>query len=265
VQDALPSPYPNDSSTLSPSSQPVPNGQTTASPTSPDATEPKPTGGNEGHVELNYTALGPHAVTRERPISFEYRGNGTNRSSSWIKRLSTLSSSSRNESPSPSSRSGSPSVSFSNGSSAPILPHVNSSPAVLPPNKLVKRTSSQCALNGSGTFHSPSSRPQFPTLRRPATRGRQLYDSSTLKSARPTPQLRLDRCSPSRRHPSATPFLVPAISVIGSRTFDGNQKTRLERDRQQNGTPPAGLVRTKQSGASLRMLINFRRFLWLRQ
>ncbi|KAI9881051.1 MAG: hypothetical protein M1830_008933 [Pleopsidium flavum] len=59
-------------------------------------------------------------------------------------------------------------MSFSNGSTAPILPHALSSPA-LAPNKLVKRTSSQRALNGGATSQLSSSRPQFPTLRRPAT------------------------------------------------------------------------------------------------
>lgn len=93
------------------------------------------------------------------------------RRASWIKRLSTISNSqhsSRNSSPGPMS----PTVSCSNGSMAfshdgSTAPMVNKrSPSPLPPNKLVKRSSSvhvsrEPLVQGSGS--------RLPSLRRPAT------------------------------------------------------------------------------------------------
>ena len=90
---------------------------------------------------------------------------------SWLKRLSTISTSqnsSRNSSPGPLS----PSVSCSNGSMAfshdgSTAPMVGKrSPSPLPPNKLVKRSSSVRAARDSP---SQSSGSRLPTLRRPAT------------------------------------------------------------------------------------------------
>jgi len=88
---------------------------------------------------------------------------------SWIKRLSVVStSSSRNSSTGPLS----PSVSCSNGSmafshdgsTAPIMG--NRPPSPLPPNKLVKRTSSVRIQSDS---HPQTSISRLPSLRRPAT------------------------------------------------------------------------------------------------
>ncbi|KAL8994101.1 MAG: hypothetical protein Q9169_005839 [Polycauliona sp. 2 TL-2023] len=90
---------------------------------------------------------------------FEFKGNGTAKSS-WLRRMSTLSSS-RNVSPVSTSMPASPSMSYSNGSTAPILPEfADSNPAITHRNKLVKRSTSNRALS-STTMHS--------TLRRPAT------------------------------------------------------------------------------------------------
>ncbi|KAL8712347.1 MAG: hypothetical protein Q9220_003498 [cf. Caloplaca sp. 1 TL-2023] len=90
---------------------------------------------------------------------FEFKGNGTAKSS-WLRKMSTLSSS-RTGSPVSASIPASPSVSYSNGSTAPILPDLTeSSHATTHRNKLVKRSTSQRALN---------SQPIHPTLRRPAT------------------------------------------------------------------------------------------------
>ncbi|KAL8863030.1 MAG: hypothetical protein Q9178_000403 [Gyalolechia marmorata] len=90
---------------------------------------------------------------------FEFKGNGTARSS-WIRRMSTLSSS-RNVSPGSTSTPASPSMSYSNGSTAPILSEfADANPLITHRNKLVKRSTSQRALN-STALHS--------TLRRPAT------------------------------------------------------------------------------------------------
>ncbi|OCL01290.1 hypothetical protein AOQ84DRAFT_401886 [Glonium stellatum] len=90
---------------------------------------------------------------------------------SWLKRLSTISTSqnsSRNSSPGPLS----PSVSCSNGSMAfshdgSTAPMVGKrSPSPLPPNKLVKRSSSVRIARDSPSQGSGS---RLPTLRRPAT------------------------------------------------------------------------------------------------
>ena len=93
------------------------------------------------------------------PFEFEVGGTGTFRSS-WLRRKSTLSMA-KDESPASTPPPGSPSISFSNRSTAPILLSTATSPSTLPRNKLVKRSSSQKALQGSNTMHS--------SLRRPAT------------------------------------------------------------------------------------------------
>ncbi|KAJ4323794.1 hypothetical protein N0V94_001714 [Neodidymelliopsis sp. IMI 364377] len=97
----------------------------------------------------------------------------SSRRASWMKRLSTISvsqHSSKNPSPAPLS----PSVSCSNGSvafshegsTAPIVGR-RSPPQQLPPNKLVKRSSSVRAPRETQSAHGPGSlRPSF---RRPAT------------------------------------------------------------------------------------------------
>ena len=93
---------------------------------------------------------------------FDFESNGTNTvRSSWLRRKSTLSMS-KDESPASTPPPGSPSISFSNGSTAPILPSsTNFSSSTLPRNKLVKRSTSQRALQGNNVMHS--------SLRRPAT------------------------------------------------------------------------------------------------
>ncbi|KAL9106371.1 MAG: hypothetical protein Q9227_008572 [Pyrenula ochraceoflavens] len=85
-------------------------------------------------------------------------------SSSWLHRISTISS--LNDSPSSSSRPGTPSISFSNNSNTPILPSSIGIISSAPPNKLVKRTLSHRTLSSSYTNQGTTSRPTF---RRPAT------------------------------------------------------------------------------------------------
>ncbi|KAI4281811.1 MAG: hypothetical protein L6R38_003408 [Xanthoria sp. 2 TBL-2021] len=90
---------------------------------------------------------------------FEFKGNGTAKSS-WLRRMSTLSSS-RDASQISTSMPASPSMSYSNGSTAPILPDfADTNPVITHRNKLVKRSTSHRALSNT-TMHS--------TLRRPAT------------------------------------------------------------------------------------------------
>lgn len=93
-------------------------------------------------------------------FALEVKGPGTPKST-WLRRMSTLSSlksGSHDSTPLP----GSPSLSYSNGSTALILPNtIDQGLAGPPPNKLVKRTSSQKFQYGNSISHS--------TLRRPAT------------------------------------------------------------------------------------------------
>lgn len=94
------------------------------------------------------------------PFAFEFKGSG-NTPPTWLRRMSTLSSL-KSGSPAPTDRPGSPSIAYSNGSTAPILPSsAEPNTATTPRNKLVKRSSSQRALHGSGGLQS--------SLRRPAT------------------------------------------------------------------------------------------------
>ncbi|KZF22238.1 hypothetical protein L228DRAFT_277600 [Xylona heveae TC161] len=92
----------------------------------------------------------------------------SSRRTSWLKRLSGLSS--HDSSPTSSSRPASPSI-FSNGSSQPILadpcPSNTLPTGALPPNKLVKRSRSRTATGS--TAQLASSGEKVPTLRRPAT------------------------------------------------------------------------------------------------
>ena len=93
-----------------------------------------------------------------RSFTFEYPGP-ENLQPVWLQRKSTLSSL-KSGSPATTERPTSSSITYSNGSAAPIFPRDNS-PSTPPRNKLVKRSSSQRALDGSSALHS--------ALRRPAT------------------------------------------------------------------------------------------------
>ncbi|KAH6719270.1 hypothetical protein BKA61DRAFT_713589 [Leptodontidium sp. MPI-SDFR-AT-0119] len=96
----------------------------------------------------------------------ETRRESVSSRGSWIRRLSTIPNS-HNNSPRSSIGPDSPSLTVSHGSVVPILANPGSSPAQLPPNKLVKRTTSGRA--SSGPVLRSGSRSQVPTLRRPAT------------------------------------------------------------------------------------------------
>ena len=122
--------------------------------------------------EPSVSAQHSRPSTNHDNIAFEFKGNNTAKSS-WLRRMSTMSSS-KQGSPLSGSLTGSPSVSYSNGSTAPILPNFTDFNPVMPPrNKLVKRSSSQRAL-GNRTMHS--------TLRRPATSHQR---SATLQQYQP--------------------------------------------------------------------------------
>ncbi|KAK4637111.1 uncharacterized protein CLAFUR5_02104 [Fulvia fulva] len=106
----------------------------------------------------------------------------TARPNTWFRRLSSSISTSRDSSRTPSSRPASAaytngSLAFSQaGSTTPMFP--DTTPAPLPPNKLVKRTASLHSSNGSSSPSSGSRLP-LPTFRRPATSHQR---SATLQS-----------------------------------------------------------------------------------
>ena len=137
----------------------------------------------------------PDTAADQAPSDLMSSGMGTAKSS-WLRRMSTFSSF-HIESPTLSSRPDTPSISFSNRSSAPIIPTA-ASPAT-PRNRLVKRTSSRRALHSSAGDQSGSSRPQLPTLRRPATSHQR---SATIQEQlfHSNPELQHDVPRPSFQH-----------------------------------------------------------------
>ncbi|KAF2745529.1 hypothetical protein M011DRAFT_469584 [Sporormia fimetaria CBS 119925] len=132
----------------------------------------------------------------EMAEDIEQASDAAARRPSWIKRLSIVSTShasSRNSSPGPIS----PSVSCSNGSMAfshdgSTAPMVGTRPpsrgSSLPPNKLVKRSSS-VHIAQDGSF--PGSGSRLPSLRRPATSHQRatLLEMATEDSADPLPAM----------------------------------------------------------------------------
>ncbi|KAH5335091.1 hypothetical protein HBI42_035250 [Parastagonospora nodorum] len=131
------------------------------------------TSGDTG-LQASSGALKGYATSEQDTVELDMTGHVPSRRRSWIQRLSIISNSpqsSRNPSPSPAPLS--PSVSCSNGSmafshdgsTAPMIGR-RRSPSPLPPNKLVKRSSSlrrphETPLPGSGSLR--------PSFRRPAT------------------------------------------------------------------------------------------------
>ncbi|KAI9739005.1 MAG: hypothetical protein M1818_005319 [Claussenomyces sp. TS43310] len=126
--------------------------------------------GAAGQLEPSH--LGPRGrrVRREtlpsQSLAVEERMGSVSSRGSWIKRLSAIQPSQESGSPRSSVGPESPSLNISHGSGAPIL-H-SSSPAQLPPNKLVKRSTSG-RLADVDFFPKNGSRSIMPSLRRPAT------------------------------------------------------------------------------------------------
>lgn len=116
--------------------------------------------------------LGQSTSTRRSDVMLmqDYNGEGRQDSmssrGSWIRRLSTIQVS-QHGSPRSSIGPDSPSFTFSHGSAAPMLPATSGPSQSLPPNKLVKRTTSGRVYGGESP--GSGSRPQIATLRRPAT------------------------------------------------------------------------------------------------
>lgn len=109
-----------------------------------------------------------------RSFTFEYAGS-EHVQPVWLQRKSTLSSL-KSGSPATTERPGSSSVTYSNGSAAPLFRRDNS-PSTPSRNRLVKRSSSQRALDGSSGLHSALRRPAT-SHQRSATLQRQLMQDS---------------------------------------------------------------------------------------
>jgi hypothetical protein len=120
---------------------------------------------NSGGRRLSMVRNGELSSPRDYNVE-DVRRDSISSRGSWIRRLSTIPISQSN-SPRSSIGPESPSLTFSRGSAAPILSNPESSPAQLPPNKLVKRATS--GRTASGTNSRSGSKSQVHTLRRPAT------------------------------------------------------------------------------------------------
>ncbi|KAF2804879.1 uncharacterized protein BDZ99DRAFT_451376 [Mytilinidion resinicola] len=182
---------------------------------------------NDGHApsgDHDLNDFDPTATLRSRP--------------SWLKkRLSTISTSqasSRNSSPGPMS----PSVSASNGSMAfshdgSTAPMVSKrSPSPLPPNKLVKRSSS---VRVARDAPSQSSGSRMPALRRPATSHQR---SATLLRRSSLTELPIedDSSSDEPQHTSLPDYGVQYTQFFSAKV--SKEKT-LSKKRTPSGTPKA--------------------------
>ena len=144
----------------------------------------------EVHGEHDWTNNPPEETKRSfarEAIPFEYKDSGTAKSS-WLRRMSTLSSlkseSGISTPPRPGSTFSMSNGSTANGSTAPILPTISdASPTVAPRNKLVKRSTSQRALQSSKPMHSTLRRPATSHQRSATLQQRHFYDEESIPQA----------------------------------------------------------------------------------
>ncbi|KAN0117636.1 hypothetical protein V8E51_003613 [Hyaloscypha variabilis] len=190
------------------------------------------------HEEVSSPREGAEEGSRRESISS--RG-------SWIRRLSTIPNS-YNNSPRSSVGPDSPSINLSHGSAAPILSNPSSSPAQLPPNKLVKRTTSGRAI--SGPLTRSASKSQLPTLRRPATSHQrsvtlqqQFRDGSAKDSVQQTPSNQTNAIPPIPANKIRTP--TPESRHAWRLYFD-SRPTKLTKERT-TGRPSDGGVQNFQN------------------
>jgi len=175
----------------------------------------------------------------------EARRDSISSRGSWIRRLSTIPISGQN-SPRSSVGPESPSLTFSNTSSAvPILSSTGNSPAQLPPNKLVKRQTSEKNTIG-GESRNRSKTLQTPTLRRPATSHQR---SVTLKQQfqedSPRASTQIQPASSPPKLPSQDTPLKKRPSNFFSRTtwrmyFD-SRPTKLTKERHSGRSSDGGV------------------------
>lgn len=160
------------------------------------------------------------AGTRDGDDSGSQSGTPTAQPRSWLRRLSSSMSTSRESSQASQSRPGSAAVSQSNGSMAmshsgsitPIFPD-SRTPPPLQPNKLVKRTSSLRSTNGS-PLTSSGSRLPMPVFRRPATshqRSATLQDQ--LRGDNDGTRMDVDDKPSTPRDPKLRQYFTPKVTL----------------------------------------------------
>lgn len=163
------------------------------------------------HLQQSRQSIGGKSFT------FEYPGS-ENIQPSWLQRKSTLSSL-KSGSPATTERPGSSSVAHSNGSAAPIFPR-DHSPSTPSRNKLVKRSSSQRALSGSGGLHSALRRPATSHQRSATLQRQYMQDSETSQRSSFVPSLFDRPDSEPREFQQDTrqawrPFFKPQVASQG--------------------------------------------------
>ncbi|MCJ1429878.1 hypothetical protein MMC29_007793 [Sticta canariensis] len=193
--------------------------------------------------------------------ALEVQGTGTAKSS-WLKRMSTLSSlrsGSHDSTPPP----GSPSLSYSNGSTALILPSTASEgPRVSPRNRLVKRTSSQKLLSGTSTPHSTLPRPATShqrTLQQRYSSGEDLNDRSRFAQSIPFDVLREDHQAYDESLETWLPFFTTQAPTPTKDGFTRKRNSNSGANRREpigskipnaNGPPTLLLATSISSGVS---------------
>ena len=178
------------------------------------------------HLQKSEQSLG-----RRSAIFQPSQPGGENAQSSWLHRKSTLSSL-KSGSPATTERPVSAAVSYSNGSTAPILPDLsNLSPSPAPRNKLVKRSSSHRALQGSNGMHSAFRRPAT-SHQRSATLQRQLLEEEE-SAQRPNGSPKFSGHDDTDRYGSYDdsmqiwrPFFKPRSSRMGKVGSSGRRNAR---------------------------------------
>ncbi|KAK6854415.1 hypothetical protein PG995_009508 [Apiospora arundinis] len=193
-------------------------------PTQTQTTPPRPSTWRRSSVKQSDAGSGT-ATTEESRDSFS-SSNG-----SWIRRLS-LRPMSQHESVKSSIGQDSPSV-FSYGSGQPIFGQANASARPLPPNKLVKRSSTN---NGRGSpLVSRGSRSQMPTLRRPATshqRSATLHQLTAETVSTPVAQITPESRSRPRAQTLGFPANEPALDISAKDTRITTRATPISRESQ---------------------------------
>ena len=193
--------------------------------------------------------------------ALEVSGTGTTKSS-WLKRMSTLSSlrsGIHDSTPPP----GSPSLSFSNGSTALILPSTASEgPRVSSRNRLVKRASSQKLLSGTSTPHSTLPRPATShqrTLQQRYSSGEELNHPSSFAQSVPFEVLPEDHQAYDESLETWLPFFTAQAPTSAKDGFTRKRHSNSEANRREpigskipiaNGPPTLLLATSISSGVS---------------
>jgi hypothetical protein len=234
---------PGTSSTIiTPESRPA-RPPTGSSPPNPTPTLRKQTSTARVDIHNNNNSGRRFSILRHDELSSrEYLEEEPKRDSissrgSWMRRLSIIPTSQGN-SPRSSVGPDSPSINPFNGPALPILSNPGSSPAQLPPNKLVKRGSSIRQHSGPTPASRKGSKSEVPTLRRPATSHQR---SVTLQQ-----QFREEAMDPKDSLPQTSAGLAKSTPAKIFSTPDSHRAWRLYFD-----SRPTKLTKERSSGKSV--------------